>query len=65
MLNEVPEAVEHEFGPPAIQCEFQALPDLLEEDWLVCYVVDVEELEMLMGELRCDPVYDNAERVGR
>ena len=24
ILNEVPEAVEHEFGPPAVQCESQA-----------------------------------------
>ena len=26
MLNEVPEAVEHEFGPPGVQCESQASP---------------------------------------
>ena len=32
MLNEVPAAVEHEFGLPALQCESQAPPDLLEED---------------------------------
>ena len=25
MLNEVPAAVEHEFGPPAVQCESQNL----------------------------------------
>ena len=24
VLNEVPAAVEHEFGPPAVQCESQA-----------------------------------------
>ena len=28
MLNEVPAAVEHEFGPPAVQCKSQAPPDL-------------------------------------
>ena len=32
MLNEVPEAVEYEFGPPAVQCETQAPPELLEKD---------------------------------
>ena len=32
MLNEVRAAVEHEFGPPAVQCESQAPSDLLEED---------------------------------
>ena len=32
MLNEVPAAVVHEFGPPAVQCESQVPPDLLEED---------------------------------
>ena len=34
VLNEVPAAVGHEFGPPAVQCESQAPPDLLEEDGL-------------------------------
>ena len=34
MLNEVPAALEHEFGPPAVQCKSQTLPDLLEEDGL-------------------------------
>ena len=29
MLNEVPAAVEHEFGPFAVQCESQAPPYLL------------------------------------
>ena len=51
-LNEVPAAVEHKFGPPAVQCESQAHPDLLEEDGLARSVVDVEELEMLIGEWR-------------
>ena len=49
MLNEVPAAVEHEFGPPAVQCEFQTPPDLLEEDGLARRVVDVDELEMPIG----------------
>ena len=31
MLNEVPAAVKHEFGPPAVQCKSQAPPGLLEE----------------------------------
>ena len=34
MLNEVPAAFEKEFGPPAVQCMSQALPDLLEVDGL-------------------------------
>ena len=42
MLNEVPTAVAHEFGPPAVQCESQAPPDLLEEDGLARPVVDAE-----------------------
>ena len=36
LLNEVSGAVEHEFGSPAVQCESQAPPDLLEEDGLAC-----------------------------
>ena len=32
VLNEVPAVVENEFGPPAVQFESQAPPDLLEED---------------------------------
>ena len=32
MMNEIPAAVEHEFGPPAVQCESQASPDMLEEN---------------------------------
>ena len=54
MLNEVLEAVEHGFGPPAVQCESQAPPDLLGEDGLAHSIVDVEELEMPIGELRGD-----------
>ena len=51
VLNEIPAAVEHEFGPPAVQCKSQAPPDLLEEYGLAHPVVDVEELEVLIGEL--------------
>ena len=32
VLNEVSVSVEHEFGPPAVQCESQATPGLLEEE---------------------------------
>ena len=32
VLNEVSGAVGHELGPPAVQCESQAPPDLPEED---------------------------------
>ena len=56
VLNEVPAAVEHEFGPPAVQCKSQAPPDLLEEDGLAHPMVDVKELEVLIGELRGDQV---------
>ena len=38
--------------PPMVQCKSQAPPDLLEEDGLARPVVDVEELEMHIGELR-------------
>ena len=31
MPNEVPVAVEHEFGPPAVQCESRASLNLLED----------------------------------
>ena len=55
-LNEVSAAVEHEFGPPAVQCESQVPPDLLEENELARPVVDVEGLEMLISELRGDRV---------
>ena len=65
VLNEVPAAVEHEFGPPAVQCESQAPPDLLEEDGLAHPMVDVEELEMLIGELRGDQVNDDVECAGQ
>ena len=43
VLNGVPAAVEHEFGLSAVQCESQAPLDLRP-------VVDVEELEMQIGE---------------
>ena len=65
MLNEVPAAVEHEFGPPAVQCESQAPPDLLEEEGLAYPVVDVEELVMIFGELRGDQVNDVVECTGQ
>ena len=54
MLNEVPAAVDHEFGPTAVQCESQAPPDLLVGDRLAHPVVDVEELEMPICELRSE-----------
>ena len=44
MLKGVPAAAEHKFGPPAVQCESKAPPDLLEEDGHAHPVVDVEEL---------------------
>ena len=65
VLNDVPEAVGYEFGPPAVQCESQAHPELLEEDGLAHPMVDVEEMEVLIGELRGDQVNDNAECVGQ
>ena len=42
VLNEVPAVVEHEYDPPAAQCESQAPPGLLEGDGLARPVVDVE-----------------------
>ena len=36
-----PEAVENEFGPPAVQCESQAPPELFEEDELARSVADL------------------------
>ena len=65
LLNEVPAAVEHEFGTPAVQCESQAPPDLLKEDGLARSVVDVEYLEMPIGELRGDHVEDDVECTGQ
>ena len=56
VLNEDPAAVEHEFGPPEVQCDSQAPPGPLEEDGLARPVVDVGELEMPIGELRGDQV---------
>ena len=52
VLKEVAVALEHEFGPPAMQCESQASPGWLEEDGLAHPVADVEGLEMPTGELR-------------
>ena len=65
MLNEVPAAAEHEFGPPAVECESQFPPGLPEEDGLARPVVDVEELEMPIGELRGDQVGDYVECAGQ
>ena len=65
MLNEVPAATEHRFSPPAVQCESQAPPDLLEEDGLARPVADVEELEMPIGELRGDRFDDDVECAGQ
>ena len=65
VLNEVPAAAEHEFGPSAVQCESQAPPGLLEEDGLTRPVVDVEELEMPIGEFRGDQVDDDVECAGK
>ena len=50
MLNEVPAAVKHEFGPSAVQCKSQAPTELLEEDGLAHPMVDVKELVVLFGE---------------
>ena len=61
VLNEVPEAVEHEFGPPAVS---QAPPGLLEEDGLARPMADVEELGMPIGEVRGDQVADDVECAG-
>ena len=61
LLNEAQAAVEHEFGPPAVQCESQAPLGLLEEDGLARPAVDVEELEMPIGELRSDQVLNDSE----
>ena len=61
MRNEVPAASEHEFGPPEVQCESRASPDLLEEDGIAHPMVDVEELEVLIGELRGDKAVDDME----
>ena len=47
MLNEVPAAVKHELGSPAVQCEPQAPPDLLKKDELANQRADVKELELL------------------
>ena len=65
VLNEVSAAAGHEFGPPAVQCESKAPPDLLELDGLAHPIADVEELEMLTGELRGDQVNNDAECAGR
>ena len=65
VLNEVPAAVRHEFGPPAVQCESRASPDLLEEDGLARHVVNVEQLKMPIGELRGDQVDGDVECAGQ
>ena len=48
VLNEIPAAVEHEFGPPAVQCKSQAPPDLLEEDGLAHPMADVGPPEAVL-----------------
>ena len=48
VLNEIPAAVEHEFGPPAVQGKSQAPPDLLEEDGLAHPMVDVGPPEAVL-----------------
>ena len=48
-----------------MQCESQAPPDLLKEDGYAHLMVDVEELEMLVGELRGDQVNDDMECAGQ
>ena len=48
-----------------MQCESRAPPDLLEEDGLAHPMVDVEELEMPIGELRGDQVDDDVECAGQ
>ena len=63
-LNEVQMALEHEFGPPAVQCESQAPPDLLGGDGLARPVLDVKELGMPIGELRGDQVNGDLECAG-
>ena len=60
VLNEVPEAFELEFGPPGVQCESQAPPDLLEENGLAHPVVDVEKMEMHIGKWRDDQIVECA-----
>ena len=65
VLNGVLAAVEHEFGPPSVQCKSQAPPHLLEEDGLARPVVDVEKLEILISELRGDQVGGDVECVGQ
>ena len=51
VLSEVPASAGHGFSPPAVHCEPQAPPDLLEGDGLARPAVDIEELGVLHGEL--------------
>ena len=48
-------------GPTAVLCESQAPLDILEDDGLARPVVDVEDLEWLIGELRGDQDDDDVE----
>ena len=48
-----------------MQCKSQAPPNMLEEDGLAHPMVDVEELEMPIGELRGDQVNDDMECAGQ
>ena len=59
MLNEVPAAVEHEFGQLMVQSKSEAPPDLPKGDGLARPVVDFEGLEVPIGELRGDQVGDD------
>ena len=65
MLHEVSAEVEHEFRPPAVQCESQVPPGLLDGKGLAHPVVDGEELGMLISELRGDQVDDDVEHAGK
>ena len=47
------------------KCKSQAPPDLLEENRLAHTMLDVEELGMLIGELRGDRVNDDVECAGQ
>ena len=62
LLNEAPAAAEHEFGPTAVH--FQAHPDLLREGGIARPGIDVEELGVLIGELRGGQVEDFVECAG-
>ena len=64
LLNGVPVAAEHGPGPPTVPCQYQYPPDLLEDDGLARPWIDVEELEMPIGELRSDQADDAVKCAG-